>query len=90
MFDDACRDFHQSLVAALQTLDEPACLLQIVAQVVVVIAAVGAAYQRRVVRVNTNFWRCVWVQLYQPASGVRVFGDDHVWDDIGGRWWRDI
>ena len=45
VLDNTGRDFQQGLIAALQALDEPLGLLQLVAQVGVVCAAVRTPYK---------------------------------------------
>ncbi|MCY1414672.1 hypothetical protein D9M71_301290 [compost metagenome] len=54
VLDNLGGDLHQGLVAALQALDEPACLLQLIAHEGVVGAGVGAAHEAGVLRVDAQ------------------------------------
>ena len=55
VLNDLRSNLHQGFVAALQALDEPACLLQVIAQIGVVVTGVGATYHRRVLAVDPDF-----------------------------------
>ncbi len=67
MLHDAGGHFEQGLVAALQALQEPARLLEMIAQEGVVRAVVRALHEPRVVGVDSQSRRCVGVELHQPA-----------------------
>ena len=52
----------------MQAFQKPAGFLEIVAQVAVVGAAVGALDETRVVAVDAQAWRRIGIELYDPAA----------------------
>ena len=76
MLHDPGGHFHQCFIAAVQALEEPACLLQVIPQIGVVGAAVGPFDEAGIIAVDTQFWRDIGVELHHPAA---VFlADKHV------------
>ena len=63
MFHDPRCNLQQRFVPALQALDEPACFLQVVFQIVVVATGVRASHQRGILRINANPWRNFRIQF---------------------------
>ena len=87
---DACCHLHKGLVATLQALDKPTCLLQVVAQIIIVGAIVSAPHQRGVTGIDANLRRGFGVELDEPAAGSAVFSHDDIGYDVTGRWRGNI
>ncbi len=82
MLDDLGGDFHQGFIAALQALDEPASLLQLITHEGVVSAGIGTAHETGILGVDPQAWHRFLVQLHQPA--LVVLAHDHVGNDVFG------
>ncbi|MNE42825.1 hypothetical protein D3C80_1369740 [compost metagenome] len=80
VLDDLGGDLHQGFIAALQALDEPARLLQLVAHEGVVGAGIGTAHQAGVLRVDAQARHGFLIEFDQPA--VVVLAHDDIGHDV--------
>ncbi|MNI29299.1 hypothetical protein D3C73_831140 [compost metagenome] len=82
MLDDLGGNLHQGFIAALQALDEPAGLLQLIAHEGIVGAGVGAAHETGVLGIDPQPWHRLLIELHQPA--LVVLAHDDVRNDVLG------
>ena len=68
MFYDFAGDLHQGLIPALEALEKPASLLQVISQVGVVRAAIRALDQAGIIVVYPQFRGDVRIEFGLPCS----------------------
>jgi len=81
-FDNISGNFQQGLIAALQALDEPACLLQVIFESGVIRAAVCPSDKTCIASIYPYPGRCARIQADLPVT--IELSNEYIWFHVGG------